>query len=725
MNWKKLANQKCNTELVTLWKAFSQLTEKQIKWVQTEEDFIRLFYDLDSKHTINANILRFLALYIYSQDITSNIKKFQENLRLISQKHDINEKSSISQIITFMQDLSPQLIKKVSIELQVDKSSIAQPVHVEVQSKQDDFISFDLRQPDEEIDTLETCEFELEKSPNLAQTLRNVLSNTERYKKYANNTKNWLKKGSTQSFGWLKKRKFFQPEITKTSLWTWHQYKKGQDWVFYKQEVYIRIPQKKPYLGYAAILNHKFLKIKFVIDKHKRKSLCTCNPGDFIRVIKGILNSSKLEKSQREILTQLKDSLLIRQKMLLQPETTLDIINYGEKTFHKILLLLSKISNKRKINKQIYQYLLIQIEQVIQNHHHNFRREIEKTAHLQGLKSLLCKYPLKRLTTITKYEELQIIYKIKCIVREYEKTPHQLIQILNLYFGTVGETNIRQILPQILYTNDINLRIINALYGDRYLEDLQKTLSELKKQPQCKNVAQPLEHLIESFLSSKKFTFLEFKTSLNFVPTKLQNKITSLVRRKLQEQLNIQTNNILVQEGRYIKRYEGLLVQLQNVQYQGANLVVYGVSPQDIAQRIKSISYQQKTIDRAIQNTFSELKIPNNLKLLIKKAKSAQQLAKQKDLPNCIRVLQKIQNILQKQEPINLRKVIISLFKQHGSINFSTSTKEITGYNIAYNLSRFFNDHTIKELNIPESIHPTVYEKLHSIMDKSGRMQKL
>lgn len=722
MSWKTIANQTCTQEFVKFWFTLADLPDKKIKWVTSAEDLTRLFYEIDSKRSIDSEILRFVAHYVYHQEPIS----LQQSLHHILKAHNITSKSCMKELVAFMQDLSPQKIKNVAIELQVDKDSDkAQPVNLEIQSEEDDFISFDLRQPDEEIDTLETCEFEIEKSPNLAQTLRNVLSNTERYKQFAHSTGKWLHGSTQKSWWWLKKRKFFQPELSKASLWTWSKCKKGQNWLFYQQEIYIRVPKKKPFTGYAAILTHKRLKIKLAISKKKRKSLIDCNSNDFLPTVKGMLLSSKLEDSQREILTQMKDSLLIRQKMLTQPETVLDIINYGEKTFHKILQSLSQITNKRKINRQIYHYLLQQIEPLLINHHTDFRREIQKTAHLQGLKNLLSKYPLKRLSTVSKYKELQIIYKTKCITREYEKTPHKLIAILNLYLGTTGETNIRKVLPKILHTNDINLRVINALYGDRYLEDLLKTLRELQKQAQCKNIALPLEQIINSFFSNKKFSFTEFKTSLNFVPGKLQSRIAALVRRKLQEQLTVQVNNILVQEGRYIRRYNDLLAHLQCAQYEGADLVLYGVAPQNIAQRIKSITYQERTIDRAIQHAFSELKIPHDLVTLIKKAKSAQQLVQQKDLPNCIRILEKIHNMLQKQEPINLRKAIISLFKQHGNVNFSTSSKTITGYTIAHNLSRFFNDHTVDKLNIPEEINTTVYERLNSIMEKSGRLQRL
>ncbi|BBM84026.1 hypothetical protein [Candidatus Uabimicrobium amorphum] len=722
MNWKTIANQKCEQPFVKFWFRLADLPEKKIKWIANAEDLTRLFYEIDTNRNIDSEVLRFVAHYVYHQDMVI----FQQNLPQILKNHNINTTSSMKELVNFMQDLSPQKIKNVAIQLQVkEDSEKAQPVNVEIQSQEDDFISFDLRQPDEEIDTLETCEFEIEKSSNLAQTLRNALSNTERYKKAAHSTRKWLQNGTQKSWRWLKKRKFFQPEISKISLWTWNKCKKGQNWLFYQQEIYVRIPKKKPFTGYAAILTHKRLKIKLAISKNRRKGLIDCNSGDFLRTIKGMLQSSKLETPQREILTQMKDSLLIRQKMLTQPETIFDIINYGEKTFAKILLSLSQITNKRKINRQIYQYLLLQVEPLLIEHHTDFRRELQKTAHLQGLKNLLKKYPLKRLSIIDKYKELRIIYKVKCITREYEKTPHKLVAILNLYLGTTGETNIRKVLPKILHTNDINLRVINALYGDRYLEDLLKTLKELQKQTQCKNIAQPLEQIINSFLSNKKFSFSEFKSSLNFVPGKLQSRITALVRRKLQEQLTVHVNNILVQEGRYIRRYNDLLAHLLLPQYEGANLVIYGVAPQNIAQRIKGITYQEKTIDRAIQHAFSELKIPKDLVILIKKAKSAQQLAQQKDLPNCIRILEKIHNMLQKQEPINLRKAIISLFKQHGNVNFSTSSKTITGYTIAHNLSRFFNDHTVEKLSIPDEINPTVYDRLNSIMEKSGRLQKL
>lgn len=537
----------------------------------------------------------------------------------------------------------------------------------------------------------------------------------------------WMAPRILKAYQCLKARRFFWPEIKIAGLWVIVHLGNRIRWVREVQELYVPLrPYQGDKVGYYAILARPVPSISLRREhRNLLQKVYQVSPRETLRVIQGALKSEKLSKEERASLTKLKDALVIHEKMLTEPATILDMLNYGITKFNHMLKRLSHITNSSKLNKQLESYLLAMIEGPLREEESSFRKTIESCFLYNDLQRVMTRYPLYRLSLLKRYPELKVIALAKKIVVEFDEKPAQLVQILNRILGPYGEANLRKDLNRLLVASHINEALWTELSAERHLEGLLLRLNKIPKKSKCRNAATSLYQIITAFMAGdSKFTFSDFKTSLNFLPDKLQTRIAHLVKNALQEELNVRVNVLLGQSGKYLQRLEKLRQYLKDAKYQGVQLILFGYNPQEIEENLATLKYQED-IDKRVQRIFSKPQVPDTFLQLVSKAKKAEAAGKERNITNCVGMLQKLEQAFLHKEAMSLHKMLVNLFKIYGDVNFAapSATEPIGGYQLADEINKFYRTPDRSVLTLSDNVVEEVRSLVKSLVDKERAHQ--
>lgn len=610
-------------------------TESKIFASKTEEHFIRHIYRFDDDMLIHTELLRFIGTVIFPYIEQNNVKTIAGVWEKIRSDDDFSDEN-FQYIVSFFD------------ALYLTPSQAAQADELDpVIERLEDVWEEDSALDEEFEDTFVSSTSPLLQQSYLQSLVGEIQSEAEKKKSkgYVKKRKYFfphLKKGgkwttyqTTKLYAWAKKQKFFLPYVKQSTVWFSKKSNRFLKWLYNEQEFFVRIrAYQNNKSGYMSILAKQVQTYK-ISGKYKNslQKIYQCKTKDTLKIIKAVSLEGKLEKEERKTFERLKNTLLIHEKVLKQPETVLDIINYGMKKFQFVLKKLSHITNKGKLNKKLESYLQAVVEINLITSQDIFRKQIEKMTKYSSLKKFMRFYPLYRLSTIKTYKELRIIWLTKKIVRDFEKKPDQLAKIIQKYFGPNGEPHIRKKLPDILVNSRINEVLWESIANERYLDEALIQIKRLQSAVGCKKYATSLYQLISTFISGEsKFSFSDFKAGINFISDKIQGKILLLVRQRLQEDLSANINTILAKKGKHIKRFNALMKSLADNRYKDSGIKIFGSYPSEMEKQISELQYEEN-MEKTLRHIFYGKKLPESFISLVITAKKQKRIPKKRISP--------------------------------------------------------------------------------------------
>lgn len=535
----------------------------------------------------------------------------------------------------------------------------------------------------------------------------------------------WSGRQLRQGYRWLHVRRFFWPQVWRLICWCALQVAERVRWLRDRQEFYVWLRPYQGNTGYHVLLTRSPVKIRLASSHAKLLArVYEFSHKESLRVIQGVLKSD-LSRADREPINQLKDYILIQEKMLTTQECVRDMLNYGIKKMRHTLHKISCVTNLSRLNRHIEGYLLATAEAELLELPKNFRRGLEGCYTFADLRKFMVLYPLYRESVTKQYPPLIVVAQVKHIIADFQRRPNQLTRVLNQHLGTCGEVNLRSQLVKLLHTSQTNEEMWEAVKNERYLDSLLASLRNLEKKKRCKFAARSLRELVTTFLAgSGKFSFADFKASVNFVPEKLQNKVVAMVRHDLHEKLGAEVTALLAQQGKHVQRLDKLRAILADTRYSGSGILLFGYELQAMEQKIAAIEYRDDGMEQALRHVFAGDKVPDQFLQLLAKAKKGEAAAKEKSVANCLRMLEKIAESVARREQVQLFKALSALFQLHGSVNFAAADGDsVSGYQIAEQLAFFYHNPRRTTIELQPGIVAEVRELVKRLVDGEREKQ--
>ena len=462
----------------------------------------------------------------------------------------------------------------------------------------------------------------------------------------------------------------------------------------------------------------------------RESDLLKARPQDILKILKGIAAQSSLDKAAWEFLNKLKVAINVRNKLLSERQIIVNIINQGLRSFHHTLDKLARLTTNKKLNRKLWEYLHYFAEQDLIAHAADFRKELERCRTCDELDSFLTRYTMESRSVFRKYSDLEIIRSVKRIKYEYDRKPKKLMRIMNRHLGANGEANIKDKLSQLLLTSAADADIFDIVRKEKNLRHLLARLEKLSQRKLFSDSASSLANLLRAFVdSSNKFSFLQFKTSLNSLAPVLRNTILAIARHSLKQELTEQIGQILREENDVATKLEAVIYLFADPRYHDNLIQLYGHPVKTLEEKIQSISSTAPDLERLVPHVFSGSQMPKKMLRLIIDGKKARTLASQKTVDNCLQALIKLELRLNKREILNLRNELTNLFKSFGFVTFSSKTAptSISGYDIANMIAEYYNDPARSTIELPNLISSRVRSQLKRIIedDRARQLKKM
>jgi hypothetical protein len=737
----------------------------------SQEQFVRLLYRLDSDMAIAAEALRFAALALYPyrarlEQLAQEIGKLNANMGADEEwggAEAVKEPSTAVATLLqqFCQKSGEAAMEETVLTLQCtaqvetpEEAADNGQVAAEIDYLEQSWVNIELT--DAERKTLagevaavsEEAEDELAEAPVTARpaaeqkelTPQQQLLAFLRRRRYfwpelrgtsvwvARHTwraTRWTGRYARQGYHWLAVRHFFWPQLWFAICWSaWHVANRVR-WLRDRQEIYVWLRPYQGNSGYYLLFARKPCKINLHSQQAKLLArVYEFAPKETVRVVQGILKS-ELNRADRDAISQLKDYILIHEKLLTQKETVRDILNYGIKKFRRTIHQLSHVTNLARLNRHMEGYFFTVTEAELLELPKEFRHGLESCYTFSDLKKFMAVYPLYRASVAEHYKPLLVVAQVQRIIADFVKTPNQLIRILNRHIGAYGDVNLRNQLTRLLLTSQTNDEIWDVVKNERYLDGLLASFHKLERKKRCQYAARSMRELVTTFMAGEgKFTFSDFKAGLNFVPEKLQHKVTALVRHELQEKLNGEVASLLTQQGKYAQRLDKFRHYLADPRYAGSGIPLFGYELPSLEQKIAASDYRETGMEESLRHVFGNNKVPDLFLQFLGKAKKAEASAKEKSVANCLRMLDKIVEAVARREQVQLYKALIALFQLHGSVNFAAmQTHSFSGYQIAEELNRFYRNPRRTTLQLSETIVAEVRNVVKKLVDSERQKQ--
>ncbi|BBM82205.1 hypothetical protein [Candidatus Uabimicrobium amorphum] len=501
------------------------------------------------------------------------------------------------------------------------------------------------------------------------------------------------------------------------------------------------IKKNKTILGTNSPLKDKELedlRVETLVSFNKQKphawvaipnerELLRARPVDVFKILRSISLMINLTREQKKFVNFLKNTLMIRSKLLWEDEIIINIINQGMRSYNHTLDRLSKICTKRNVNRKIRDYLHCCTEIRLKKHGNLFRKQFDRVANIQSLDKLLDSYTLQSSTVVRKYKDLAIISNVKNLLRAYNRNPQKLDVLMNKHLGKHGETNIKSKLRTLLVTSGSDMEIFRKIQREK---NIQGCINVLRRSSGDATVSKLLG-LIDSFMRPEnRTTFGGFKASLNFVCPALASRVEALMKSHVVLELNRETKTLLNSKEAAITRLNSLTKLLMMPKYQQANISIFETSPRSVADKIKVIKgSNSQQLKRNIEHSFPSPEFPKSLRNLVTQAKQDQSSRGEKNVDNFYRALQDIENRVKRRELTLIKNEVINLFKSYGNINFSGTKSQqfLNGYAIARVIEDYYRNPKRDKIDLSVDINPRVRSKVKAMIDseRQRQLQKL
>ncbi|BBM87658.1 hypothetical protein [Candidatus Uabimicrobium amorphum] len=431
--------------------------------------------------------------------------------------------------------------------------------------------------------------------------------------------------------------------------------------------------------------------------KALRKELPEKPYPHLLKFIEGFMRHLK-DKEEKYALMRVKHALLTHQKLVEKPRNLMVVINYGNSGID-LLKQAANITTDKKINAVFYEYFLTILKDLLTRHKTQFRRAIESCYDRHDLYELMAQYPLKNKTYIEEFD-LHIIDSIKQICHGVDKGK-DFETIANKFLGNT-EANIKKALYVSLFESPVTNKIWDAMRKAQSTYQFFQCLKQLKEIPETEKMASTIFQLVVTFLrGGKKISFRDLEISLNFTPNNLRNHAIRIISRKLQNDVDYKMETFLSQNISMERKWKKLLQLLQNSQFEGAKIKVFGYSPDDLLAILRKIESSEGDIRKVVEHEFHGEDVSLELKELIIEKHSQQHKKKEKNLQNFYEELM----TLTSEKVLSLRRPLIDLLRVYGSVNLTSDGSTLTGYELSNTISMFYRDAARTKIVLPNNLH--------------------
>ncbi len=472
-------------------------------------------------------------------------------------------------------------------------------------------------------------------------------------------------------------------------------------------------------------LNNKQSSIKW-IALPQQDNLKKSKPKDFVKTLKGFEVMSELSREQRQVVSSLRNSLLIRAKLLTEEEIICNIINQGKRSFYHTLNRLSNLTNHRGVNKKSRSYLLAVSDEKLKKHAEIFRDRLDKCNSLQSLDSNLGKYTLASSSIYRLYADLRIIRSVKQVRDKFNQNPQKLEALMNKYLGTYGEANLKVKLNELLASNIVDAYIYKQIHRTKNVSQAVEALRKISSHNDIGKTATKVIHLLERIIDSgNRVSFQNFQTSLNFVSDGVRTKLQLLVRKELKDSLLAQVSQVSSSSLSPSEKLMKVRNFLQNPCYHDSEITLFGESPFHLDKKIDHVKGLESQLSQMISYHFPNPKIPSWFFEILEKGKSEEINSGKKTSENCYRDLGKIERRFERRELYHLRGELVNLFKLYGSVSFADidSTILLNGYSVAKSIQDFYNQPNRTTIELPSHMQANIRDLLKKMIDKERARQ--
>lgn len=415
------------------------------------------------------------------------------------------------------------------------------------------------------------------------------------------------------------------------------------------------------------------------------------------KVIEGFMRHLK-DKEEKYALMRVKHALLTHQKIVEKPQNLLVVINYGNSGID-MLRQAANITTNKKMNAVFYEYFSTIVKDLLARHKTQFRRGIESCYDRYDLYEFMAQYPLKNKAYINEFD-LHIIDNIKDICSGVDKGK-DFESLANKFLGS-SEANIKKALYVSLFESPVTNKIWDAMRKAQSTYQFFQCLKQLKEIPETEKMASTIFQLVVTFLrGGKKISFRDLEISLNFTPNNLRNHAIRIITRKLQNDIDYKMETFLLQSISVERKWKKLLLLLQNPQFEGAKIKIFGYSPEDLLTILRKIESSEGDIRKVVEHEFYGEDVSCDLKELIIEKHSQQHKKKEKNLQNFYEELL----ALTSERVLSLRRPLVDLLRIYGSVNLAIDGSTLTGYELSNTISMFYRDAARTKIVLPNNLH--------------------
>lgn len=455
----------------------------------------------------------------------------------------------------------------------------------------------------------------------------------------------------------------------------------------------------------------------------KEGGLYEAKPKDFLKTIKAhsLMN---LSPSAKQTIDYVKNALMIRTKLLTEKDIIVNIINKGTRSLNHTIDRLSGLTNNKKLNKKIWQYLFYVVNNKLLQYDNIFRKNLESCNSTEKLNKVLDCFELESNSIFSKYPNLKIVRSVKKIKQGYDKNPGKIVKLMNKYIGKHGEVNIKAKLDQLLLSSAADLEILRKIKNEKDIWSLERKLLKINS-PTLKSSATQLAELIHTFLdpTNNKLSFKQFKAGFNSFSEAIGTRISIIARQSLQKFLNKEIQSLITSNQDASEKMHDLRKILRNPRYDEPSIKIYGYKAKDLDDKIQSINFRAPDLKRIIKHILSN-KVPDSLVQIIIESKKQKGKAGQKTLENCYLAIKGIEEKVKKKQPVQIRKELVSIFKTYGMINVSKSKMSIlNGYDLAQLITNFYQTPKRTTIDLPNTIDDRIHRVVKSIIDEERAKQ--
>lgn len=436
---------------------------------------------------------------------------------------------------------------------------------------------------------------------------------------------------------------------------------------------------------------------------------------NLLEVVVDLMQDENLPQ-HKNVLSELRYLLLLRGNLLTKQKTLLEFIREGEERLESRLQELSRITQSDSFNHKIRDYFSHVVDGCLKNYEQVFYKDLKACKTGDDLDCYLQNYPLTRKSLARK--NLRIISKIIEVKKSIEKKPGQVEKICARYFGP-HEQELRKFFIDLYVRKGDEDALWMVVGRSISLPLLIKHLMRLQEKPEFKTMAGRIVSLIDVFLDSGGRTSLDqLKTSLNFIPQQLRDKISTLVKKKLNAELETKVRELLAGAGEQ-KCFNAFAMLLQNPRYHSAGIKLYGYPVKDLAGKVNQIRHDRESVDQV----FQDRPLPKEVLALVLEDRQMEVAARACTLHNCMQDLKRVQYQLNSGQTISLLKSLVKIFNRYGKVNFARddSIYAMNGYHLSRLLVRFYDESAKSTIDLPDNMNPEIRTIIHKLVEQERK----